>query len=160
MTLTIDRACLADLEEVAPLFNAYRQFLDQPGDLALARAFIRERLERSESVIFLARIDGRPVGYVQLYPSFTSAGAARIFILNDLYVSLREEGQGAGTALLKAAEAFARSQGVAALRLATNIDNRRAQALYRMSGWSRSDTCLIYELPLGSSLAALSAAGP
>jgi ribosomal protein S18 acetylase RimI-like enzyme len=150
MTLTIECACLADVEDIAPLFDAYRRFYGQPGDLGLARAFIRERLERSESIIFLAKLDGCAVGYTQLYPSFTSGGAARIFILNDLYVAPQAEGQGVGAALVKTAEAFARLQGAAGLRLFTNVDNLRAQALYRRSGWSRNDAFLMYELPLRS----------
>ncbi len=148
MTLMVDRAFLADVEDIAPLFDAYRRFYGQAGDLELARTFIRERLERSESIIFLAKLDSCAVGYTQLYPSFTSGGAARIFILNDLYVAPQAEGQGVGTALVKAAETFARLQGAVGLRLFTNVDNHRAQAVYRRSGWSRNDAFLMYELPL------------
>ena len=148
MTLTIDRACVRDVEDIAPLFDAYRRFYGRDRDLKLAEAFIRERLERSESIIFLARLDGRAVGYTQLYPSFTSGGAARIFILNDLYVTLDAEGQGVGTALVKTAEAFAQAEGAAGMRLFTEIDNRRAQALYRRSGWARNDAFLMYERAL------------
>jgi len=161
MTLTIDRACVADVDDIAPLFDAYRRFYGRDRDLGLARAFIYERLERSESTIFLAKVGGRPVGYAQLFPSFTSGGAARIFILNDLYVVLEAEGQGVGTALLKAAQAFAQVQGAVGMRLFTNIDNRRAQGLYRRSGWARNDAFIMYELPLDPvSPAAPSAAGP
>ena len=148
MTFVIQNARLTDVEAVAPLFDAYRRFHGCPGDLGLARSFIRERLERSESTIFVARVGSRAAGFTQLYPSFTSMGAARVFILNDLYVAPEAEGQGVATALLKAAEAFARSRGAVALRLATAIDNLRAQALYRRTGWTRTDTYLTYELPL------------
>ena len=34
-----------DVDVVAPLFNAYRQFYEQADDLRLAAAFIRERLD-------------------------------------------------------------------------------------------------------------------
>ena len=47
-----------DVDAVAPLFDAYRQFYQQSSDPALARAFIAERLARSESVIFLAERGG------------------------------------------------------------------------------------------------------
>jgi GNAT superfamily N-acetyltransferase len=114
----------------------------------LALAFVRERLERSESTIFVARLGGRAVGFTQLYPSFTSTGAARIFILNDLYVAPEAEGRGVATALLEAAGVFARSEGAVRLRLSTNLDNHRAQALYERWGWARNDAFLMYELPL------------
>ena len=78
-----------DVDAVAPLFDAYRQFYQQPSDPALARAFIAERLARSESVIFLAERDGQAVGFVQLYPLFSSTAARprRLWLLNDLFVS-------------------------------------------------------------------------
>lgn len=148
MTLAIDRAGLADVEAVAPLFDAYRRFHGQAGDLALARAFLRERLERSESTVFVARQAARAVGFTQLYPSFTSAGAARTFILNDLYVAPEAEGLGVGARLLKTAEAFARSQGAVRLTLVTGVDNHRAQVLYERTGWVRTDAFLVYNRPL------------
>jgi ribosomal protein S18 acetylase RimI-like enzyme len=150
MTFKIERASRADADAIAPLFDAYRRFHGCAGDLDLARSFIGERLERSESTIFVARRSARIVGFVQLYPSFTSTGAARILILNDLYVAPEAEGQGMATGLMKAAEEFARSQGSVSLRLATGVDNHRAQALYQHTGWTRTNAYLTYELPLRS----------
>src|SRR5256885_435295 len=44
-----------DAALIAPLFDAYRQFYEQPADADAALAFITARLERGESVILLAR---------------------------------------------------------------------------------------------------------
>ena len=77
--ILVQRATLADLDLIAPLFDAYRQFYQQAPDLALARAFLRKRLERDESVILLAlRPDRSAAGFTQLFPSFSSAKARRI----------------------------------------------------------------------------------
>jgi hypothetical protein len=85
--LTVREATVLDLDLVAPLFDAYRQFYRKPADPELARRFLRERLENGQSTIFLAiNTDGTAVAFMQLYPSFSSASAARIFILNDLFV--------------------------------------------------------------------------
>ena len=78
------RATLEHLGEVAPLFDLYRQFYEQPPDLEGAREFVRERLERGESVIFLARAGERPAGFTQLYPSFSSVSMRRLWNLKDL----------------------------------------------------------------------------
>ena len=56
----VRRATVADLEILVPLFDAYRQFYRQPSEPARARRFLLERLERAESVIFLA-FDGADV---------------------------------------------------------------------------------------------------
>jgi GNAT superfamily N-acetyltransferase len=150
MTFSIECAGPADADAIAPLFDAYRRFHGCAADPDLARSFIGERLQRSESTIFVARRAARAVGFTQLYPSFTSTGAARIFVLNDLYVAPEAEGQGVATALMKAAEAFARSQGAISLRLATGVGNHRAQALYQRTGWTRTDAYITYEFALRS----------
>ena len=70
----------ADADTVAPLFDAYRQFYEQAPDLAGAKAFIAERLEREESVILLALDASQTaVGFCQLYPTFCSVEAAPIY---------------------------------------------------------------------------------
>jgi hypothetical protein len=97
----VRRASLADLDQIVPLFDAYRQFYGQAHNLALAREFLRERLEQDQSVIFLALgSSGSAAGFTQLYPSFSSASVQRIFILNDLFVdpAVRRSGGGTGVA--------------------------------------------------------------
>ncbi len=50
----VRRAAIEDLDLLVPLFDAYRQFYRKTPDAALARQFLQERLERDESIIFLA----------------------------------------------------------------------------------------------------------
>ena len=57
--MQIFQAGVAHLPQLAPLFDAYRQFYRQPGDLAGAADFLRRRFESNESVVFLALLDGR-----------------------------------------------------------------------------------------------------
>ena len=60
-----------DLDAVAALFDAYRQFYEMPADLALARRYLEERFSRRESVILVAEdTKGALVGFTQLYPRF------------------------------------------------------------------------------------------
>ncbi|MEY4562803.1 MAG: hypothetical protein RLZZ618_2080 [Pseudomonadota bacterium] len=144
-SLRIHIATLADLDQVAPLFNAYRQFYEQPADLALARRFIAERLVRDESVILLAvNADGEALGFSQLYPSFCSVDAAPIFVVYDLFVAPVARRSGAGRALLLAAEAHAAAEGKVRLDLTTARTNRAAQSLYESLGWVRDDVFLAY----------------
>src|SRR5437016_5524735 len=96
----IRRATLADLDVVVPLFDQYRQFYRQPSDPERAYEFLRERLERSQSVILLAFDNTAAIGFTQLYPSFSSGAMAPIFILNDLFVSSEARRRGMGSALL------------------------------------------------------------
>jgi len=134
------RATLDDLDALAPLFDAYRQFYSQPADLARARDYLRERMTLGESVVLLAQRDGEWVGFTQLYPIFSSVRTARTWLLNDLFVAESARRHGVARALLDAAAAFAREQGAAGLMLETMADNAPARALYRAAGWHEDDT--------------------
>lgn len=131
---------------VAPLFDLYRVFYRQPSDPALAQAFIAERVANRESVIFLALQDGEPVGFTQLYPSFSSVSARRTWILNDLYVVPSCRGQGVGSALLERARAHAQATGAKGLGLQTAVDNLNAQRLYEALGYRREEGVYSYFL--------------
>jgi ribosomal protein S18 acetylase RimI-like enzyme len=138
-------ATLADLDSVATLFDAYRQFYEQPADRALATRFIGERLRNDESVILLALGEGEAVlGFCQLYPSFCSVEAQPIYCLYDLFVLPSARRFGAGRALLIAAERLAATNGMARLDLTTSRSNLAAQAAYESLGWVRDDVFLAY----------------
>lgn len=146
---SVRRAGIEDLELVVPLFDAYRQFYRQKPDLELARVFLSERFLNRESVIFLALdAEGRALGFTQLFPSFSSGAARRIFILNDLFVTHEARRRGVARALLQAAAEFARAEGAVRLTLSTALDNSAAQALYEIAGWQRDKSFCVYTLPL------------
>jgi GNAT superfamily N-acetyltransferase len=146
----IRQANVDDLDSIVPMFDAYRQFYKQPPDPELARAFLLERFQHNQSVIFLALDSaGSPLGFTQLYPSFSSGLARRIYILNDLFVVPEARRRKVGHLLLRAAAEFGRSVGAARLTLSTAIENMSAQALYKFSGWQRDTVFCTWTLPLG-----------
>ncbi len=144
--VTTRQAESRDLDAIAALFDAYRQFYEMPADLALARRYLDERFQRRESVIFVAENeDGDIVGFTQLYPAFCSVLADRTFVLYDLFVTPAARGTGAGRALMETAEAYARAQGAARLQLQTAKTNTIGQSLYESCGWKRDDLFYVYE---------------
>lgn len=144
----IRQATLGDLDVLVPLFDAYRQFYRQPSDPDRAREFLRARFDHNESVIFLAFMDGIARGFTQLYPSFTSTGLARTFVLNDLFVAPEARRAGVGIALLAAAADYGRSVGAVRLSLSTEHTNYAAQGLYESEGWLRDSVFCAFQLPL------------
>lgn len=135
----------ADLDALAPLFNAYREFYERPPDLPRARQFIRERLERRDSVILLAeRVDSGAIGFCQLYPTFCSVEAQPIYVLYDLFVCAGQRRSGAARELLLAAEAHAAATGCVRMDLSTARSNSVAQQLYESLGWIRDDVYYVY----------------
>ncbi len=149
-TFQIRRASQANLRPAAELFDGYRQFYGQVADYALAEAFLRDRFVNSDSVLFLATDppSGRGLGFVQLYPSFSSVAARRIWILNDLFVAPGERRRGIGRALLEVARDFAIATGAKRLVLSTAATNREARTLYESCGWKQGDGFEVYKLEL------------
>lgn len=141
--IEVHRADLGWLDRLVPLFEAYRAFYAMPPDAEGARAFLRQRLERDESVIFIATLDGRPLGFTQLYPLFSSTRMARLFLLNDLFVDAAARGAGLGAALLERARQHAQEEGACELMLETGNDNP-ARRLYERSGYEAVDTRTFY----------------
>src|SRR3954447_24653431 len=149
MIATIRRAAQSDVDGLIPLFDAYRQFYKQPSDPAGCRQFLAERLERKESTIFLATdAAGAAVGFTQLYPSFSSVLARRIWILNDLFVVAAARRTGVARALMSSAHEFARETGAVRVVLATHRLNQPAQRLYEDLGYRKDEDFLCYERPL------------
>lgn len=147
--LQILRAGVEDVDRATPLFDAYRSFYGQRPDPEGAREFLERRLGRSESVVLLAVDESRSaVGFVQLYPTFSSVSLERRWTLNDLFVAPGCRKRGVGQALLTAARDFAQSTGAGALELETGLDNHAARALYESLGWERETESLHYSLKL------------
>ncbi len=135
-----------NLEEAAKLFDRYRMFYQQPTDLDSSRLFIRDRLQKGDSKIFLA-IDGmQSIGFMQLYPSFSSVSMKPIWILNDLFVAESHRQQGVAKSLIGAAANFARETGAVRIVLSTQISNITAQSLYESLGYVKDEDFYHYSL--------------
>jgi GNAT superfamily N-acetyltransferase len=144
--VTISKLTPDGVNEVVALFDAYRLFYDQVANLKGAHDFLMERLVKEESVVLLAKEDGEALGFVQLYPSFSSISMRRIWILNDLFVAPSARGRGVGAALLKASEQLAVETGAKELILETMKMNLTAQRLYESTGWKRDEIFYRYTL--------------
>lgn len=148
---TVVQAQPEHLDLLAPLFDAYRQFYHQPPNPGGAREFLRQRLVNRDSVIFLARSTSEPtraVGFVQLYPSFSSVRMRKLWILNDLFVTPQARKLGVARLLMERARQLGRETGAVALALETATDNEAAKALYRSLGYRREIGFEHYELTL------------
>ncbi len=126
------------IDGVAVLFDKYRQFYNCSPDLLLSTSYISERITNGESTIFVAILNGKAVGFVQLYPSFCSIDATRILILHDLFVDADARNAGIGAALMNQAADFARTQGAGRIDLMTEKTNRTGQHLYEKLGYTKS----------------------
>jgi GNAT superfamily N-acetyltransferase len=147
-TVVVRQAVLADLDALVPLFDGYRQFYGCPSDLQAARDFLLARFNHGESVLFIAHQGAMPIGFCQLYPSFSSVSLARTFVLNDLFVHELVRRKGVASKLMFAAIEFAKSVGAVRVSLSTAITNATAQALYQSAGWKRDEQFFVYHFTI------------
>jgi GNAT superfamily N-acetyltransferase len=142
--ITVRQAVLSDLAELAKLFNEYREFQGEQSDLAAAQQFLKARFNHGESVIFVAEDENLPVGFAQLYPSYSSVSLERVFVLNDLFVHESGRRKGVASELLAAVETYAWS--LRAVRVTLNVarTNKSGQALYEAQGWSQDSQFFMY----------------
>ncbi len=142
--ITIRQAVVSDIDGLASLFDNYRQFYGRESDLRAAREFLLARFNHGESIVFIAHDANVPIGFAQLYPSFSSVSLARTFVLNDLFVRESSRRKGVASLLLAAAVEFGKSLAAARLSLSTAISNETAQALYQSAGWRRDEQFFVY----------------
>jgi len=146
--MRIRRAAIDDLPHLVPLYDGYRQFYRQPSEPGLAERFLRQRLTRGDSVIFLAEDDSGFLGFTQLYPIYSSISMGPAWVLNDLFVAPGARTGGVGRALLERARAHGLETGARWLSLSTEQTNVKAQRLYESLGWVRDTEYYHYELLL------------
>jgi ribosomal protein S18 acetylase RimI-like enzyme len=146
--LTIRTAVPADLDAIAPLFDAYRQFFTGGPNLEVSRRFLGERLERQESIV-LAAYDGKTAaGFLQLYPLFSSWYARRQWFLSDLYVAEAFRGRGTGKRLVAACVDFAKQTGSRAILVELPYSEPHLTAFYGELGFTKDAVFELYRLAL------------
>jgi GNAT superfamily N-acetyltransferase len=132
----------ADLPELLPLMRGYCDFYEvDPSDedlLAMSRALIAD--PEMEGVQLIARDGGgRAVGFATIFWSWSTLSAARVGVMNDLYVDPDARGAGVADALILECRGRCRERGARWLSWQTAKDNLRAQAVYERIGAKREE---------------------
>jgi ribosomal protein S18 acetylase RimI-like enzyme len=126
----------AHISELALLFDAYRMFYRMPSDIPTAEKFLQERIEKSESVVYVALDDQeKVVGFAQLYPLFSSTRMRRLWLLNDLFVIPNQRSKGIGKRLIEKCKQLAKSTDAAGVFLETEKSNDIGNHLYPLTGF-------------------------
>ena len=145
--LNISTVGPADLPELMPMLRAYCDFYRvDPSDerlAALATALIDNP---AEGVQLIARDgDGTPLGFATIYWTWQTLYAARVGVLNDLFVVPGVSRNGDRARLIERCRELCREHGAEKLVWETAPDNATAQRLYDGIGAEKS-TWLTYEL--------------
>ena len=137
-----------NIPKLANLFNQYRIFYGEETNLQAATSFLQSRFKDKDSVILIAQENSQIGGFIQLYPSFSSVGMQKIWILNDLFVATDFRRQNVARNLMKSAKKYAMETGALRIDLATQISNIYAQNLYESMGYTKNESFFYYSLSI------------
>lgn len=137
------------LDTASFLFNESRKFHNQKSDIKKSTSFLQDRINNNESEVFLCFDEqNQPVGFMQLYKSFSSAGLRKIYILKDFYIDEKYRGKGFARFLINEAKKFAAKNQVTKITLTTAKTNQAAQNLYETEGYVKDDEYFVYNLEI------------
>jgi len=139
------KATIQDLPQLAKLFDQYRVFYHKESDILSAENFLKERIEKQDSEIYVAESDGILVGFVQLYPLFSSTRMKKYWLLNDLFVNENHRGKGFSKELIEAAKEVCKSSDACGILLETGKSNDIGNQLYPSCGFELYDEVNFYE---------------
>lgn len=126
----IRRLTIQDVQTLAPLFDAYRQFYRQTPDLQGAITFLMDRIKNDEATIYGYYTGNQLAGFTLLYPMFSSVRMRPFYLLNDLFVLPEYRNAHAGRALLEYCKAMAKKENQAGIMLETEKSNQVGNHLY------------------------------
>jgi GNAT superfamily N-acetyltransferase len=142
----------AELEEVAEVFDQYRQHYGQPVVPGQAQAWLARYTRSRVLTIFAARVGEDLVGIATTLAVPASLRLRCFWQLRDLYVVPQARRHGAGRALLNAVREAASAAGAIRVSIQTEPGNAAALNLYHTSGFMPVDglQVLSLDLPPGS----------
>ncbi len=155
--IAIAHAEMDDLERLLPLFDAYRVGLGKTTAVGACRTFLFNRLIDEDALILLAfdgeqkAVDLDPdehqlLGFLQLFPSFSTLALNDIWILNDLYVLPEARRMGVAKKLIEHARDFLTQRWDHGLVLEASQNNPEAQALCEALGFKKDKAVDHYQL--------------
>ncbi len=134
--MNIRKANIHDIAQLSILFDAYRVFYEKESNVELAKIFLSDRINNHESEIFVAENeDKKLVGFVQLYPIFSSTRMKRLWLLNDLFVDETQRSKGISVALMDAAKDLCKTTNSCGMILETAKTNIIGNNLYPKTGF-------------------------
>ena len=143
--MKVREAKLSDLKNLSFLFNSYRMFYGKKFDLEVAEEFLRSRIEKKDSKIFVCDFNNELSGFVQLYPLFSSTRVSKYWLLNDLYVDVNKRGKGFSKLLIERSKELVIESKACGMMLETEKSNDIGNKLYPSTGFKKNELSNFYE---------------
>lgn len=95
--------------------------------------FVRDGLAKRTNLLFVARIQGKPIGFVYatIFRDYAFEVSKPVAVVNDLYVLPDYRRRGVGTKLMTECMKRLKAEGMRGIRLTVLSENTAALGLYR-----------------------------
>jgi diamine N-acetyltransferase len=125
-----------DMQIILPLVQEFYQHFGYPYDESQKRRVLKELLHNpSFGRMLLIAHDGNPIGYVLLTFSFSLEFNGSVAFIDELFLGPADRQKGIGSGVLAQVESLCTNMGMKAVRLESEVENRRATALYARFGY-------------------------
>lgn len=142
--LIIRQANIQDLPYIVPIFDSYREYFKQQRNPAEVEAFLFDKFEHMESVIFIAEQDSEVIGFAQLYPIFSSLTLQRVWLLNDFFISEGFRHSGFGKQLFAKVKEFSLLTKAKGIELSVEHINEKAWGFWESQGFKLDEEFRYY----------------
>ncbi|ARD22806.1 MULTISPECIES: GNAT family N-acetyltransferase [Shewanella] len=122
-----------DTDVLVNLFDEYRQSMGFKSEPKNCRNFVRTRLQENDSMIFLAWEQEHCLGFIQLYPSYSSLLLKPVWYFDDVYVDSARRGEGIAAKLIAKAKLLADGTEVILVKRTKVLDNELEKNLTNMT---------------------------
>ncbi|PMG73068.1 hypothetical protein BCU84_19390 [Shewanella sp. 10N.286.51.B7] len=112
-----------DTDVLVSLFDDYRQSMGFKSEPKKCRQFIKTRLIENDSMILAAFEEPKCLGFVQLYPSYSSLLLKPVWYFDDVFVDASRRGEGIATLLIEKAKMLAQGTDVMLVKRTKVLDN-------------------------------------
>lgn len=139
-------AKIQDLSIIASQFDSYRQEYEKPSDLNACYTFLEDRFVNNEFVMIIAVKENNCIGFIQIYPTFSSISLKKLWVLTDLYVTPSHRKMGIAKQLIHKSKELAQDPDSVGIVIESRISSQSAQRLYDAVGFKKDGEHLYYYL--------------
>ncbi len=143
--MKIREAKSSDINQLSKLFNSYRMFYGKESNIDISKEFLDSRIINKDSKIYVCEAGNNIIGFVQLYPLFSSTRVSKFWLLNDLFVDVKERGNGYSKLLIERAKKLVIESNACGMMLETEKSNNIGNKLYPITGFKMNELSNFYE---------------
>jgi len=140
ISFTISAATMADIKPMADLLHLLlAQEVEFTPNKKLQETGLKLIIENKEiGQLLVLKDEQKVIGMINILFTISTALGGKVAILEDVIVLPEYRKQGLGSKLIDAAIAFAKENHCKRITLLTDLENKKAHALYKKHGFVKS----------------------